>query len=109
MLAGIDQALTAGLRVKSNMVPLRGYNHEQILPMLDYCLAGGVELRLIQLMRMGHLARDRQALPMLSLPQLNSSISSANDSGAAVFCRVSRLNPVAISRADMLCNCGYPR
>lgn len=43
------------------MVPLRGYNHEQVMPMLDYCLARGTELRFIELMRMGHLARDRQA------------------------------------------------
>ncbi|ERI54517.1 hypothetical protein N878_00365 [Pseudomonas sp. EGD-AK9] len=61
VLEGIEQALAAGLQVKINMVPLRGYNHEQILPMLDYCLARGVELRFIELMRMGHLARDRQA------------------------------------------------
>ena len=61
VLTGIDQSLAAGLQVKINMVPLRGYNHEQILPMLDYCLARGVELRFIELMRMGHLARDSQA------------------------------------------------
>ncbi|SEQ75956.1 cyclic pyranopterin phosphate synthase [Pseudomonas cuatrocienegasensis] len=61
VLAGIDQALAAGVQVKINMVPLRGENHEQILPMLDYCLDRGVELRFIELMRMGHLARDRQA------------------------------------------------
>lgn len=61
VLKGIEQALAAGLQVKVNMVPLRGYNHEQILPMLDYCLARGMELRFIELMRMGHLARDRPA------------------------------------------------
>lgn len=61
VLQGIDQALAAGLQVKINMVPLRGHNHEQILPMLDYCLARGMELRFIELMRMGHLARDPQA------------------------------------------------
>lgn len=58
VLDGIDQALEAGLQVKINMVPLRGHNHDQILPLLEYCLARGVELRFIELMRMGHLARD---------------------------------------------------
>ena len=58
VLRGIDQALEAGLQVKINMVPLRGHNHEQILPMLDYCLGRGMQLRFIELMRMGHLARD---------------------------------------------------
>lgn len=58
VLKGIERALVAGLQVKVNMVPLRGYNHDQILPMLDYCLARGMELRFIELMRMGHLAHD---------------------------------------------------
>lgn len=58
VLEGIERALAAGVRVKINMVPLRGHNHEQVLPMLDYCLARGMELRFIELMRMGHLARD---------------------------------------------------
>ncbi|NMX34120.1 radical SAM protein [Pseudomonas sp. WS 5413] len=58
VLDGIDQALEAGLQVKINMVPLLGHNHDQILSLLEYCLARGVELRFIELMRMGHLARD---------------------------------------------------
>ncbi|HWV09988.1 MAG TPA: radical SAM protein [Pseudomonas sp.] len=61
VLRGIDAALDAGLQVKINMVPLRGHNHEQVLPLLDYCLARGIELRFIELMRMGHLARDTTA------------------------------------------------
>ncbi|GLK57915.1 hypothetical protein GCM10017624_00720 [Azotobacter vinelandii] len=58
VLEGIDQALAAGVRVKINMVPLRGHNREQVLPLLEYCLARGMELRFIELMRMGHLALD---------------------------------------------------
>lgn len=58
VLHGLEEARTAGLQIKINMVPLRGQNHEQVLPLLDYCLARGFELRFIELMRMGHLARD---------------------------------------------------
>ncbi|MDX5372649.1 MAG: radical SAM protein [Pseudomonadaceae bacterium] len=58
VLQGLDEAHAAGLQIKINMVPLRGQNHEQVLPMLDYCLERGFELRFIELMRMGHLARD---------------------------------------------------
>ncbi|MDZ3990581.1 hypothetical protein PspTeo4_02320 [Pseudomonas sp. Teo4] len=43
------------------MVPMRGQNLDQVLPLLDYCLARGYELRFIELMRMGHLARDPNA------------------------------------------------
>ena len=55
MLDGIERMLAAGLKVKVNMVPMRGVNVDQILPLLDYCLARGIELRYIELMNMGHL------------------------------------------------------
>lgn len=55
VLAGIDLMLEAGLGVKVNMVPMKSANVDQILPMLDYCLGRGIELRFIELMNMGHL------------------------------------------------------
>jgi len=58
VLEGLEQARAAGLKIKLNMVPLRGQNLDQVIPLLDYCLERGFELRFIELMRMGHLARD---------------------------------------------------
>ncbi|MDH4568572.1 radical SAM protein [Pseudomonas sp. BN414] len=58
VLQGLEEAKAAGLKIKVNMVPLRGKNLDQVLPLLDYCLERGFELRFIELMRMGHLARD---------------------------------------------------
>lgn len=58
VLEGLEQASAAGMRIKLNMVPLRDANLDQVLPLLDYCLERGFELRFIELMRMGHLARD---------------------------------------------------
>jgi cyclic pyranopterin phosphate synthase len=58
VLDGLERARAAGLKVKVNMVPLRGRNIDQVVPLLDYCLARGFELRFIELMRMGHLASD---------------------------------------------------
>lgn len=55
VLAGIDAMLEAGIKVKVNMVPLRSRNASDVLPMLDYCLDRGIELRYIELMQMGHL------------------------------------------------------
>lgn len=55
VLTGMRLMREAGLKVKVNMVPLRTGNAEQILPMLDYCLEHGMELRFIELMNMGHL------------------------------------------------------
>lgn len=61
VLKGLDEARAAGLKIKLNMVPLRGQNLDQVVPLLDYCLEHGFELRFIELMRMGHLARDSNA------------------------------------------------
>ncbi|MDD1976706.1 MULTISPECIES: GTP 3',8-cyclase MoaA [Pseudomonas] len=61
VLDGMEQASAAGMKIKVNMVPLRGQNFDQVVPLLDYCLARGFELRFIELMRMGHLARDSNA------------------------------------------------
>ena len=68
VLRGIDAALDSGMRVKINMVPIKTGNADQVLPMLEYCLERGMELRYIELMRMGHLvhsaAYDRDFLAM---------------------------------------------
>lgn len=57
VLAGIDAMLELGLKIKINMVPLRRQNFSEVMPMLDYCLERGMELRFIELMQMGHLAK----------------------------------------------------
>ncbi len=59
VLRGIERVLDAGMKVRVNMVPLRSANLDQILPMLDYCLKRGIELRFIELMNMGHLKHSR--------------------------------------------------
>lgn len=59
VLAGIDAMLDLGLKVKVNMVPLRSRNLDEVVPMLDYCLERGIELRYIELMRMGHLVTGK--------------------------------------------------
>ena len=60
VLRGIDLMVGHGLRIKVNMVPMRTQNQDQIVPLLDYCLERGIELRYIELMNMGHLKHNRQ-------------------------------------------------
>ncbi|WPC03621.1 radical SAM protein [Pseudomonas benzenivorans] len=76
VLAGMDEARVAGLKIKVNMVPLRGQNLDQVLPLLDYCLERGFELRFIELMRMGHLARDGNGFlqQFVGMPELLAMI-----------------------------------
>ncbi len=71
VLGGIEAMLDLGLKLKINMVPLRTQNAGDVLPLLDYCLDRGIELRFIELMRMGHLqhgtAFETDFLSMASL------------------------------------------
>ncbi len=55
VLDGIHLLQSMGIRIKINMVPMRGVNEDQILPLLKYCLERDIELRFIELMNMGHL------------------------------------------------------
>ncbi len=61
VLAGIDAALAAGLRVKLNMVALRGFNEDEIAPMLEWAHGLGMDLTLIETMPLGEVDIDRTA------------------------------------------------
>jgi cyclic pyranopterin phosphate synthase len=50
VLAGIEEALRVGLKVKINMVPLKGINDTEIVDILDFCKERGIEVRFIEYM-----------------------------------------------------------
>ncbi len=70
VLNGIDAADAAGLKVKINMVALKGVNEDEIEPMLRWAHGRGFDLTLIETMPLGDVDGDRveQYLP-LSLVQ----------------------------------------
>ena len=51
---GIDKALEVGLKVKINMVPLKGINDDEILDVMEYCEARGMKVRFIEYMENAH-------------------------------------------------------
>jgi len=59
VLDGIAAARAAGLRVKINMVALKGLNEDEIEPMLRWCAAEGHDLTLIETMPLGVVEEDR--------------------------------------------------
>lgn len=61
VLAGIAAAADAGMKVKINMVALRGLNDEEIAPMLRWCASRGHDLTLIETMPLGQVEEDRTA------------------------------------------------
>ena len=49
-----------GLRVKVNMVVVKGENEDEIVKMLEYGVRQGVEIRYLELMAMGPLYKKRR-------------------------------------------------
>ena len=61
VLCGIDAAAKAGLKIKINLVALRGLNDDEIPSMLRWCAAEGHDLSLIETMPLGDVEQDRTA------------------------------------------------
>jgi len=59
VLDGIGAAKSAGLKVKINMVALKGLNDDEIESMLRWCAAEGHDLTLIETMPLGAVEEDR--------------------------------------------------
>jgi cyclic pyranopterin phosphate synthase len=66
VMAGIEAAKRAGLRVKINAVALRGVNEDELDRMVAWCGAEGFDLTLIETMPLGDIDGDRtdQYLPL---------------------------------------------
>lgn len=73
VLCGIRAATEAGLKVKINMVALRGLNEDEIAPMLEWCLGQGNDLTLIETMPLGEVEDDRTAF-YLPLSEVRSRL-----------------------------------
>ena len=54
VLDGIDKALEVGLKVKINMVPLKGINEDEIVDVMEYAKARGMTIRYIEYMENVH-------------------------------------------------------
>ncbi|MEO9968807.1 MAG: GTP 3',8-cyclase MoaA [Hyphomonadaceae bacterium] len=66
VLAGIDAALAAGLKVKINTVALKGQNVDDISDMITWAHGLGMDMTLIEVMPMGDSGEDRidQYIPL---------------------------------------------
>jgi cyclic pyranopterin phosphate synthase len=61
VLRGIATAAEAGLKIKINMVALKGLNEDEVAPMLRWCGERGFDLTLIETMPLGEVEEDRTA------------------------------------------------
>jgi cyclic pyranopterin phosphate synthase len=59
VLGGIGAAARAGLKIKINMVALKGINEDELAAMLRWCGSEGHDLTLIETMPLGEVEEDR--------------------------------------------------
>src|SRR5215510_12651139 len=66
VLAGVDAAQAAGLKVKINAVALKGVNEDEFPALLEWAHGRGMELTLIEVMPLGDVGEGRldQYLPL---------------------------------------------
>jgi GTP 3',8-cyclase len=81
VMAGIDAAQAAGLKVKLNAVALKGFNEAELPEMLRWAHGRGMDLTVIETMPMGEIDADRtdQYLPLSLLRANLESIFSLRD------------------------------
>ncbi len=74
VMAGIDAAAAAGLRVKINVVALRGINEDEIPEMIRWCGQRGFDMTLIEVMPMGDLGSEHRSEQYLSLAEVRARL-----------------------------------
>src|SRR5271157_2941980 len=69
VLAGINAASAAGLKIKVNAVALKGFNEAEALGLVEWAHGRGFDLTFIEVMPLGAMERDRsdQFLPLTEL------------------------------------------
>ena len=69
VLAGVDAASKAGLKIKINTVALKGFNEDEALSLVKWAHGRGFDLTFIEVMPLGAMERDRtdQFLPLTEL------------------------------------------
>ena len=71
VLEGIDAAQHAGLTIKLNTVALKGFNEDELIPMLEWAHSRGHDLTFIETMPLGEIDEERseQYLPLSTVRQ----------------------------------------
>lgn len=54
IIKGLDKALEVGFEIKVNTVIMKGYNEDQILPLVKFCRERSIKLRFIEFMDVGN-------------------------------------------------------
>ena len=77
VLNGIDSALAAGIKVKINTVALKGFNSDEIIPLVNWCDQLGMDLTFIEVMPMGEIDDKTRINQFWSMRDLRRMLSQS--------------------------------
>ncbi|WP_425039580.1 GTP 3',8-cyclase MoaA [Primorskyibacter sp. S187A] len=60
VLKGIDAAQAVGMRVKINVVALKGFNEDELLPITEWCAERDMDVTWIEVMPMGDIGNENR-------------------------------------------------
>jgi len=75
VLAGLDAAQAAGLKVKLNAVALKGFNEDELFTLAEFCADRGMDLTWIEVMPMGDLGNEDRVGQFWSLKDLRARLA----------------------------------
>jgi cyclic pyranopterin phosphate synthase len=81
VLAGVEEALRVGFRVKVNMVPMKGMNDNEILDVLEFCKERNMTVRFIEYMENVHASVDIRGMNSDELLAIIGSRYTYSDEG----------------------------
>ncbi len=81
VLAGLDEALKVGLKVKVNMVPMIGMNENEILDVMEFCKQRDITVRYIEYMENVHAEVDIKGMKSAELLRLIGEKYGFEDEG----------------------------
>ncbi|MFZ5708579.1 MAG: GTP 3',8-cyclase MoaA [Pseudomonadota bacterium] len=74
VLEGIMAARAAGMRIKINTVALRGFNEDEVFPILDWCATNDHDLTFIEVMPMGEMGEEMRLDQYWSLKDVRARL-----------------------------------
>ncbi|MEA1955871.1 MAG: GTP 3',8-cyclase MoaA [Campylobacterota bacterium] len=81
VLDGVEEAQKVGLKVKVNMVPMKGINADEILDVLEYCKKRDMSIRFIEYMENEHASKDISGMKSDELLELIGAKYNFSDDG----------------------------
>ncbi len=75
VLAGVEAALAAGLKVKINTVALKDFNEDELLTLIEWCASRQMDLTFIEVMPMGDIGNENRLGQYWPLRDLRATLA----------------------------------